>query len=52
MSADDLTASRCSDARWRYERTEDGSIRFAFDGKVDRPAAYQGHWVPLEYRAK
>lgn len=49
-TAADLAASRCSDARWNYARAADGSMRFAFDGKVDRPAAYQGHWVPLEYR--
>ncbi|MGK2858421.1 MAG: hypothetical protein ACSLFQ_14570 [Thermoanaerobaculia bacterium] len=51
-AADDLAASRCSDARWNYARTADGSVHFAFDGKVDRPSGYQGYWVPLEYRAK
>lgn len=49
-SADDLAVSRCSDARWNYARAADGSMSLTFDGKVDRPAAYQGHWIPLEYR--
>ena len=47
--AADLTSSQCSGARWRYERSEDGSIRFAFDGKINLPAGFRGYKIPNEY---
>jgi hypothetical protein len=49
VGAADLTPSHCSGARWRYERSEDGSIRFAFDGKVDVPPGFRGYRIPNEF---
>lgn len=49
VGAADLTSSQCSGARWRYTRSEDGSIRFAFDGRVDVPPGFRGYAIPTEY---
>lgn len=49
VGAADLTPSHCSGARWRYERSEDGSIRFAFDGRVDVPPGFRGYRIPNEF---
>lgn len=51
LAADDLSGSSCRDARWRYERAADGSIRFAFDGRVDVAPGFRGYAIPTEYRA-